>query len=70
MDIEALAIARAIDLEAELGITHAVLEGDLGMIIIALADEVFSLASHAPLIQDAKILSWFFSQLLYSHTRR
>ena len=41
MDIEALAIARAIDLEAELGITHAVLEGDLGMIVKALAVEVF-----------------------------
>ena len=41
MDIEALAIARAIDLEAELGITHAVLEDDLGMIVKALAVEVF-----------------------------
>ena len=70
MDIEALAAPRAIELVTELSITHVVLEGDLGMIVKALADEVFFLASHAPLIQDAKILSRSFSQFLYSHTRR
>ena len=42
MDNEALAAACAIELGIELGITHAVLEGDLGMIVKALADEVFS----------------------------
>ena len=70
MDIEALAATLAIELGTELGITHAVLEGDLGMIVKALADEVLFLASHAPLIQDAKIISRSFSQSLYSHTRR
>ena len=67
MDIEALAAAYAIELVTELGITHAVLECDLGMIVKAPADEVFFLASHAPLIQDAQTLSESFSQLLYSH---
>ena len=67
MDIEALVAACAIELVTELGITHAILECDLGMIVKALADEVFFLASHAPLIQDAKTLSQSFSQLLYSH---
>ena len=42
MDNEALATVCAIELGIELGITHAVLEGDLGMIVKALADEVFS----------------------------
>ena len=37
MDIEALAAARAIVLVTKLGITHAVLEGDLGMIVKTLA---------------------------------
>ena len=67
MDIEALAAARAIELGTELSITHIFLEGDLGMIVKALADEVFCLAYHAPLIQDAKIMSRSFSQLFYSH---
>ena len=61
MEIEALAAARAIELGIELGINHAILEGDLVMIIKALADKGGSLASHAPLIQDAKLLSWYFS---------
>ena len=33
MDIEALAAARAIELGTELGITHIVLEGDLGILL-------------------------------------
>ena len=41
MDIEALAAARAIELGTDLGITHVVLEVDLGMIVKALAVEVF-----------------------------
>ena len=70
MDIEALATARAIELGTELGITHVVLEGDLGMIVKAQAVEVFKLTSHAPLIQDVKILSRSFTQFLYSYIRR
>ena len=61
MEIEALAAARAIELGIELGIIHAILEGDSRMIIKALANEDGSLASHAPLIQDVKLLSWYFS---------
>ena len=66
MDIEALATARAIELGTELGITHV----DLGMIVKAQAVEVFKLTSHAPLIQDVKILSRSFTQFLYSYIRR
>ena len=41
MDIKALATAGAIELGIELSITRSFLEGDLGMIVKALADEVF-----------------------------
>ena len=68
MDIEALAIAPAIDLEAELGITHAVLEGDLGMIVKALAVEVFLTGFPCPFDTRCEdIISFFFSISLLLH---
>ena len=68
--IEALAIAKAMSFVAELGISKAVLEGDLMVIIKALEDEHNPLSAIGLLIADAKFNSRCFNHLLFSHTKR
>ena len=68
--IEALAVAKAMSFVAELGISKAVLEGDLMVIIKALKDEHNPLSAIGLLIADAKFNSRCFNHLLFSHTKR
>ena len=64
MEIEAWAIARV------LVFAQSILEGDLEVIMKALVEEGRSLAPYDLLVQDARIFSRFFTQLLYSHTKK
>ena len=69
-EIEALVAAKALSFAAEIGVSRAVLEGDALVVIKALSDENASFASFGLLVDDVKLLSQCFSQLLYSHTKR
>lgn len=70
MEIEVIVASCALEFGLEIGIAQAILEGDSMVIMNALEDDELSLASFALLIQDAKVFSRSFTQLLYSHTRR
>ena len=69
-EIEALAAAVALSFASEIGVSSAVLEGDLLVLIKALMDEEASMASFALLVEDVKGKSQSFDQLLYSHTKK
>ena len=70
MEVEAIAISRALEFGFEVGVTQAILEGDFEVIIKALVENESFVTSFDPMIQDAKVFSRSFNQLLYSHTRR
>ena len=53
-----------------IGIMQTILEGDSLAMIKALKEDVHSLAPTSLLIEDVRILSQNFDQLLYSHTKR
>ena len=68
--IEALVAASALSFAAYIGINKAILEGDSLVVIKALTKPDIPLSSIGHWIEDAKIYSNSFIQLLYSHTRR
>ena len=69
-DIEAMTAAMTLPFALDIGITHAVLEGDSWAVIRALMEDDCSLAPFGLLVEDAKVLSQHFDQLLYSYTKR
>ena len=70
-EIEALAATKALSFAAaDIGVTRVVQEGDSLVVIKALSNENYSLASFGLLVEDVKILSQCFDQLLYSHTEK
>ena len=64
MEIEALATARALEF------AQSILEGNSKLIIKGLVEKGGSLAPYDLLVQDARIFSRFFTQLLYLHAKR
>ena len=60
----------ALSFASDIGISGAVLEGDSWVVIKDLMEDVSALASYGLLVDDVKVLSRNFVQLLYSHTRR
>ena len=68
-EIEAIAAARALEFGEEIGITEAMLEGDLKLIINSLRGG-HSIALVEPLLHDAMVFSNCYAKLLYSHYRR
>ena len=64
MEIEALAIARALEF------SQSILEGNSKVIIKGLVEKGRSLAPYDLWVQDARIFSRFFTQLLYLHAKR
>ena len=70
IEIEAIAAARALEFGEEIGITAAVLEGDLELIINSLKGGGHSIVSMEPLLHDAMVFSNCYAKLLYSHCRR
>ena len=69
-EIEALTAVKALSFALELGITKAVLEGDSLVVFKVLIYEDGFLAPDGLLVEDAKILSQGFNQLLYPYTKR
>ena len=68
-EVEAIAVANALSFAKDLGFTKAVLKGDSLVVIKALLDEDGYLAPYGLLVEDAKIHSQCFDQLLYSHVK-
>ena len=64
------AAIRALEFSLEIGITNAILEGDSEMVFMELGDHASSMASYADLLNDAKFISRYFSQLHYPHIMR
>ena len=60
----------ALSFALDIGFSRAILEGDSWEVFKALTDEEPALTSYGLLVNDAKVLSRNFNQLLYSHTRR
>ena len=69
-EIETMAVAIALSFTQEIGIKRTILEEDSLVVIKALDKDVRSLAPIGLLVEDVKVLSQNFDQLLYSHTKR
>ena len=70
VEVEPLAEAMALSFALDIGISCAVLEGGSWEVFKVLTDEEPGLTSYRLLVNDAKVISRNFNQLLYSHTRR
>lgn len=70
VEIEAITASQALEFGFGVGITQAILEGDSEVIIKALVENESFVTSFDPSIQDAKVFSRSFNQLLYSHISR
>ncbi|KAK9991532.1 hypothetical protein SO802_026517 [Lithocarpus litseifolius] len=69
-EVHALAAAMTLSFASNIGISRAVLKGDSWVVIKALMEDNFSLASFGFLVEDVKGQSQNFDQLLYSHTKK
>ena len=68
--IESLEIATVLPFATNLGFRHVVLEGDLMDIIQALRENAESLTLTGLLLEDMRMLSQNFEQLLYSRIKK
>lgn len=62
VDVEAMTVAMALSLATDIGISRVVLEGNSGVVIKALMDDVFAFASFGLLVKDTKVLPRNFDQ--------
>ena len=69
-EVESLAAATALSFATELDFRWVILEGDLMEVIQALRENDQSLTPMGLLLEDVRMLSQQFVQLLYSHTKR
>ena len=70
VEIEVVAVARALEFGLETGSVEAILEGDSELIMNSLKAGGDTIVSVQPLVQDAIIFSNSYTKLLYSHCRR
>ena len=70
IEIESMTATTALSFAHYIGIMQTILEGDSLAMIKVLKEDVHSLAPTSLLIEDVRILSQNFDQLLYSHTKR
>ncbi|XP_075645272.1 uncharacterized protein LOC142616276 [Castanea sativa] len=70
IEVEALAIVKALSFAQELGFLAIVLEGDSEVIIKALSRDDESFTSYGHLIAEAKLFSDTFVSLSFSHIRK
>ena len=70
MVIESLVAATPLSFATNLGFRRVVLEGDSMDVIQALRENAESLTPRGLLLEDVRMLSQNFEQLLYSHTKR
>ena len=68
--VEASAARRATEFALEIGITQAIIEGDLEIIFKDLINPGPSLALHGHLIQDVKFLATGLSFVSFAHVQR
>ena len=61
---------KALTFAQVVGVSKAILEGDLEMLMKALVCDDVSMASHRSLIEDVKFNSRFFFQLHYCHVKK
>ena len=70
VELETLAVIKALEFATDLGLAPVVLEGDLEILTNALMDATLSLASFGLLIQDIKAYAEFFQYISFSHVRK
>ena len=70
VEVEAMAVCKAMKFGSELGLHRAIVEGDSVLVAKALKCKDNGLAPYAHLINDVSLFSSSFSELSYSHVRR
>ena len=70
VELEPVAIAKALDFSIDLGFVLAILEGDLEIVMNALKDDSTSLATFGLLIRDVKTYVEQFQCISFSHVGR
>ena len=65
-----MAAIQALEFGLEVGIDQAIVEGDLEIVVKALASKDSGLASFELLVKAANVCATSYSKLTYSHTRR
>ena len=70
LEVEALAIAKALQFSSEIGITNTVIEGDSLVLIQPLRSGNESLTHYGLLLEDVRVCSNSFTQLRYSYVKR
>jgi len=70
VEIEALAVACALEFAADIRLDNVIVEGDSLVMTQALKTKVVGLAAYGLLIRDAFSLARNFSEVSYSHIKR
>ena len=65
-----MAAIQALEFGLEVGIDQAIVEGELEIVVKALASKDSGLASFGLLVKVANVCATSYSRLAYSHTRR
>ena len=65
-----LAVGRALKFSLEIGISSAILEGDMEIVLNAIKKSSPSVASFSLLIQNTKIVGEYFYSVIFSHIRK
>ena len=70
IEVEALAARRGMELAVETGFRNIVLESDSQILITALREDFYSLASFGHLVKDIQFTATYLSSINYTHVRR
>ncbi|XP_075663184.1 uncharacterized protein LOC142632711 [Castanea sativa] len=70
IEVEALAARRGLELAVEMGFKNIVLESDSQVLITALWDNSYSLASFGHMVKDIQFIAYQLSSISYTHVRR
>ena len=70
LEIEAMAVAAAVQFAVDLGLQHAILETDLLVLVKALHDDIEFLSAVGLVLNEIRSLVNLFYELHYSHVKR
>ena len=70
IEVEVLAARRGMELAVETGFRNIVLESDSQILIKALREDSYSLASFGHLVQDIQVIASYLSSSNFNHVRR
>ena len=70
IEVEVLAARRGLELAVETGFRNIVLESDSQILITAVREDFYSLASFSHLVKDIQFIASYLSLINYSHVRR